>query len=81
MPEIVEEQAIARPVILMPEGLYQWEVFADRVPYTRETWRVKMDEGKAPRPIRLTARCTVWRGSDILAWLADPLGWRAPSGG
>ena len=77
MPEIVEGQTIDKPVVLMPEGLYQWEAFADRVPYTRESWRLKMEAGRAPQPIRLTQRRTVWRGSDILAWLADPVGWRA----
>ncbi|GAA0493392.1 transcriptional regulator [Pigmentiphaga daeguensis] len=77
MPEIVEDQIATKPVVLMPEGLYQWEAFSDRVPYTRETWRVKMDAGMAPKPIRLSARCTVWRGADILAWLADPLGYKA----
>ncbi len=34
-------------------------------------------EGRAPRPIRLTERCTVWDASEIRRWIADPVNYRA----
>ncbi|MCX4137917.1 AlpA family transcriptional regulator [Paraburkholderia sp. SEWSISQ10-3 4] len=34
-------------------------------------------EGRAPKPVRLSLRCTVWDDTQIHAWLADPLGYRA----
>ena len=32
-------------------------------------------EGRFPRRIRLTQRCTVWRESEINQWLANPAGY------
>lgn len=39
-------------------------------------WKLAQD-GRLPAPIRLTARCTRWRLSEIRAWMADPQGWQA----
>ncbi|MCA7893559.1 transcriptional regulator [Burkholderia cepacia] len=45
---------------------------------SRETWRKLCRTGKAPRPIRLSPRCTVWSNDQMHAYLADPLGYRVP---
>ncbi|ONC26905.1 transcriptional regulator [Burkholderia pseudomallei] len=34
-------------------------------------------EGRFPRSIRLTQRCTVWKNREIHRYLADPLNYRA----
>ena len=35
-------------------------------------WR-REKEGRFPSRIRVTPRCTLWRQSDIDAWIADPV--------
>ena len=55
-----------------PEGLYRWKEFADRIPFSRETWRKRVLAGTAPSPQNLGSTCTAWRGADILAWLKNP---------
>jgi prophage regulatory protein len=47
------------------------------LPVCRETWRTMCREGRAPKPVRLSPRCTVWDNTQIHAWLADLLGYRA----
>ncbi|QDJ57292.1 helix-turn-helix transcriptional regulator [Bordetella hinzii] len=64
---------------IRPEGLYRWKEFADRIPYSRETWRQRVNAGTAPKPAQQTGACTAWRGQDLLDWLADPMGYKAPS--
>lgn len=60
-----------------PEGLYRWKEFADRIPFSRETWRKRVLGGAAPAPIRIGGSCTAWKGAAILAWLKDPNGYRS----
>lgn len=67
--------AQARPR-LHPDGLYRWSELKEVLPVGRETWRLKVIAGHAPQPVRLGTRCTSWRGSDVLVWLADPDGYR-----
>jgi len=63
-----------------PEGLYRWGEFADRIPFSRETWRKRVLSHRAPAPIRIGGACTAWRGSEILAWLENPDGYGQPHG-
>ncbi|WP_345797154.1 AlpA family phage regulatory protein [Castellaniella sp. MT123] len=42
-------------------------------------WKLVRD-GRFPQPIRLSARCTRWRLSDVRAYMADPQGWVASMG-
>lgn len=58
--------------IIHPEGLYRWNEFSDRIPFSRETWRQRIIKGKAPAGETLSPSCTVWRGKDILDWLSSP---------
>lgn len=57
-------------------GLSRWHQIAPFVGVSRETWRKRCLEGRAPQPIQLTMRCTVWRNEDVHRWLADPLTYR-----
>ncbi|HUH61070.1 MAG TPA: AlpA family phage regulatory protein [Candidimonas sp.] len=66
-----------KPMTILPEGLYRWETFAPHVPLSQESWRQRVHDGRAPKPIKLSGRCTAWRGSDILQWLSDPTDYRA----
>lgn len=42
-------------------------------------WKLARD-GRFPKPIRLSARCTRWRLSDVRAWMADPTPWQVEKG-
>ncbi|MGN6024619.1 helix-turn-helix transcriptional regulator [Alcaligenes faecalis] len=55
-----------------PEGLYRWDEFADRIPFSRETWRKRILAGQAPAAKLVSRACTAWKGADILAWLNNP---------
>lgn len=35
---------------------------------SRATWWKWVKDGKAPQPIKLSARCTVWRSADVYAF-------------
>jgi prophage regulatory protein len=39
-------------------------------------WKLVRD-GKFPKPIQLSSRCTRWRLSEVRAWMLDPLAWRS----
>nr|WP_086493269.1 AlpA family transcriptional regulator [Novosphingobium panipatense] len=39
---------------------------------SRSTLYRKIDEGTFPKQIRIAARCTAWRESDVIAWVGDP---------
>lgn len=63
-------------VRILPEGLYRWNEVKEFIPFSREKWRLLMIDGKVPASIKLSLTCVVWRGSDVLEWLADPVGYR-----
>lgn len=65
---------------LHPEGLYRWNDFRDRIPFTRETWRQRIKAGTAPKPKPVGPNCTAWTGADLLAWLNNPSGYKSENG-
>lgn len=60
-------------------GHSRWRQLEPFVAVSRETWRKLCIAGLAPKPIRLSSRCTVWRNSDVHAYLSDPVGYRDSS--
>lgn len=58
-------------------GHSRWKQIEPFVGVSRETCRKLCLAGRAPRPIQLSQRCTVWRNDQVQAYLADPLGYRA----
>lgn len=70
-----------RPTVLRPEALYSWKDIEPFVSVGRETWRRYVHAGRAPQPIIMGARCTRYRGQDVLAWLESPTTYRAPQNG
>lgn len=58
-------------------GHSRWSQIEPFVGVSRETWRKLCIEGRAPKPIRLSQRCTVWLNDEMHAYLADPLNYRA----
>ncbi|WP_244220883.1 helix-turn-helix transcriptional regulator [Paraburkholderia aromaticivorans] len=54
-------------------GLSKWSQIAPFLPVGRETWRKLCLAGKAPRPIRLSEKCTVYKNEEIHKYLQSPL--------
>ncbi|MFT4068952.1 helix-turn-helix transcriptional regulator [Paraburkholderia sp.] len=65
------------PATLPNIGLSKWAQIAPFLPVGRETWRKLTIAGKAPAPIRLSEKCTVYKNQEIHRYLADPLGYSA----
>lgn len=58
-------------------GHSRWAQLEPFLPVCRETWRTMCREGRAPAPIRLSERCTVWDNREVHRWIADPLGYKS----
>lgn len=54
-------------------GHSRWKQIEPFVGVSRETWRQRCLAGRAPQPIVLTSRCTVWKNSEVHEYLRDPL--------
>ncbi|NWK42872.1 AlpA family phage regulatory protein [Ralstonia pickettii] len=54
-------------------GHSRWRQLAPFVGVSRETWRLLYKAGRAPKPVKLSPRCTVWRNEEIHAYLTDPI--------
>ncbi|SOY56029.1 helix-turn-helix transcriptional regulator [Cupriavidus taiwanensis] len=63
--------------LLPKDGVSRYGQLKPFIALSREKWRQLVRDGKAPTPIRMGARCTVYRNADIHAWLADPLNYQA----
>lgn len=58
------------------DGMSRWSQFKQFSPFSREKWRQLVRDGRAPQPIRLGARLTMWRNTDLHEFLADPLNYQ-----
>jgi len=70
-------QHLPAPATLPADGLSRWGQFQRFSPVCRETFRRLSMEGRAPKPIRMGIRCTMYRNSDLHRWLADPVNYQA----
>lgn len=62
--------AMPSPLAPVPVFLRLPQVLA-RVPISRSTlWR-RVQAGSFPRPLKLSARVTVWRSQDIDGWMRE----------
>jgi prophage regulatory protein len=41
------------------------------IPVSKSTWWQGVKEGRFPEPIKLSARITVWRASEIHGWISQ----------
>lgn len=60
---------------LPPGGLSRFRSFQHLIPCCREQWRLLVKAGKAPQPLRLGPKTTVWKNDELKEWLKDPLAW------
>ncbi|CAE6697961.1 hypothetical protein R75465_00337 [Paraburkholderia aspalathi] len=66
-----------RPKSLPLVGRSRWMQIQPFLPVCRETWRTMCREGRAPKAVWLSPRCTVWDNTQPHPWLVDPPGYRA----
>lgn len=64
------------PITLPTVGMSRWEQLRHFIPVSRETWRQLVIAGKAPQPVRLTERCTMYDNVAVHRWLAAPTDFR-----
>jgi predicted DNA-binding transcriptional regulator AlpA len=64
-------------VEIAPQGLYRWAQIKSLLPISRETWRLRIKAGRAPKPSYEDDNVTAWRGADLIAWLDNPSGYEA----
>lgn len=70
-------QHLPAPATLPADGLSRWAQAKPYIPMSKERWRQLGNEGRAPQPIRLGIRCTMYSNREIHRWLADPVNYRA----
>ena len=56
----------------IPARILRLIAVLERTGLSRSTLYRKMQEGTFPRALRISARCTGWRESDVDAWLRNP---------
>lgn len=66
---------------LPPVGMSRWQQLRHIIPVSREKWRQLVLAGRAPAPVRLSERCTMFSNAEVHRWLADPVGYRQVEGG
>jgi prophage regulatory protein len=67
------DQAPTLPTV----GMCRWDTLSRFVPISRESWRKLVIAGKAPKPVKLSERCTMYSNAEVHRWLADPAGYVA----
>ncbi|MEM5315553.1 AlpA family phage regulatory protein [Paraburkholderia sp. JHI869] len=73
------ETIATQPPSLLPEGYTRLAELLLIVPMSGEAIRQRELKGRFPKRVQLgSARCVAWKNSEILSWLADPAGYRAP---
>ena len=65
------------PATLPTVGMSRWEQLRHFIPVSRETWRQLVLAGKAPQPIKLSERCTMYNNFEVHRWLVDPISYRS----
>ena len=52
-----------------PKRLLRLQQVLERIPVSKSTWWAGVKTGRFPEAIRMGERCTMWRESDIDAWI------------
>ena len=59
------------------DGMSRFKQIQAYLPVSRETWRKMVKAKKAPQPIVFSARCVMFKNSEVKRFLSDPLNYRA----
>lgn len=66
-----------QPSTLPTVGMCRWDNLRHFVLTSRESWRKLVNVGRAPKPVKLSERCTMYSNAEVHRWLADPSGYLA----
>jgi prophage regulatory protein len=81
LPSSAAAPAIIPPTTFPSVGMSRWIQLSPFVGVSREKWRQLALVGKAPAPLRLSERCSLYQNAEVVRWLADPVNYRqAPVG-
>jgi predicted DNA-binding transcriptional regulator AlpA len=72
------QRRLLPPEKLLAGALYSWTEIEPFVRVSREAWRIRVKDGTAPPKVPTGARGIKYRGSEVLRWIADPIGYEAP---
>ncbi|WP_229458025.1 helix-turn-helix transcriptional regulator [Massilia glaciei] len=70
-------QEIPSSKTLPMDGMSRWKQIAPFAPFSREKFRQLVIAGKAPQPIKFSARCSVFKNRELHRFFADPLNYTA----
>lgn len=65
------------PAVLPKDGVSRFHQIAPFLPFSRETWRKLVLAKKAPQPIKIGMRCTMYPNAEMHNWFADPANYQA----
>ena len=65
------------PEVLPLSGMSRFSQFKKFLPLSREKFRQLSQAGKAPQPIRMGTRLTMYSNQELHRFLANPLNYRA----
>jgi predicted DNA-binding transcriptional regulator AlpA len=72
------QQAHPQAIKTLPNiGMSRWGHLRHFIPISRESWRKLVVAGKAPAPVKLSERCTMYSNGEVHRWLADPANYQA----
>ena len=54
-------------------GMSRWKSISHLVRFSKEKFRQLVLKGRAPQPIRFSARCTAYSNLELIKFLNDPL--------
>lgn len=63
-----------------PDRIIRLRTVLARTGLSRSTMYRKIAEGTFPAQIKISVNGAGWRESDIIRWIADPVGWRDNAG-
>jgi prophage regulatory protein len=61
------------------DGFSRWQQIKQFLPISRETWRKMVRAGRAPQPIKMGLRCTMYQNSDLHEFLQDMTNYKTES--
>lgn len=65
------------PQSLPVNGMSRLNQIVPFLSFSREKFRQLVKAGRAPQPVRLSLRCTVYSNQEMHRFFADPLNYRA----
>lgn len=74
---MVASSTLPTPNTLPADGMSRWGQFEPFSPISKERFRQLAKDGRAPQPVRLGIRCTMYPNRELHRWLADPVNYRA----